>query len=86
MATMLPLVVVYTVTGVDVEKMEEIRAEFSNEIRGREVRAHQRFVGVLCFSAIAPDPWTKFRWARLLRSLSGSLEPVTLTTQIGFNW
>jgi hypothetical protein len=86
MATMLPLVVVYTVTGVDVEKMEEIRAEFSKKIRGREVRAHQKF-GVLYFSAIAPkSSLTSALWARLLRSLSRSPEPVTWKTQIGFNW
>lgn len=82
----MPLLIVFTVTGVDIKKIESITNTFSQQIQ-QEVRSHVRFGTVLIFSAIAPQSiFTRPLWARLLRIASKSQAPVHWTTERVMSW
>jgi hypothetical protein len=77
-------VIVFTVTGVDVAKMEQFRSQFSNI--GRAVKVHQRF-GNLYFSALKPvNEFTPARWAGILRDVCSSPNPVRWEIEEVMDW
>ncbi len=79
-------VVVFTVTGVDINQIEGFTSTFSKRIK-RDVKANSRFGTDLVFSALKPvNLFTPARWAGVLSDVCSSPNPVKWKIEEVMDW